>query len=470
MFSIKAFEKALKKTFKQLKKDQAEALSIEIAANFTAGMNAGEKNKSFIPLASAEQEDDELTDDQKEEIALLVALYLGYISKFNDEAENQILGNVKTMIQEGKSEANIKKYTDDVFEGRENIVIDNTGQERKEIYVDKNLKLSEVVKTVIKPYYASVLTYASALGSNAAHASYEAGKKAYNIEQGNNQWVFVGPADEIARPWHVALLGSVYEYGSKQSAYAERCLAEPHCRHRAQVYYGDERDKSANYWRKLKEDAGLQWDDHKKQWALRGNVKTPNAPTKEVKEKQPNKEPPKEVKRNPDEVKKVVKDHEKEIKDNKVEHGAVFSTNGDIILKKVGAADHITWTREEREVMQGTILTHNHPNNAGFSPEDIKFACGNGLKEIRAVGSTRSYSIHFADGREFTQEDWVKLQPAWERNYQMGVAKERMRYKNNPDPDKKWNADEATTHVANFAWSRTVKKVDGLVYKVEVVK
>ena len=78
MFDFDTFEKSLKTTFDKLTKSQAEALSIEIAANFTAGMSAAETHKSF---KSEEPEEDGLTNKEKSEISALAALYLGYISK-----------------------------------------------------------------------------------------------------------------------------------------------------------------------------------------------------------------------------------------------------------------------------------------------------------------------------------------------------------------------------------------------------
>lgn len=277
---LPSFKKSLKSTFAIINKSQAEALSIQISANFLAGQHAAEKHQSIIPAeglpakqlpalkaASPEdQEEDGLTTEEKAEIALLVALFLGYIKEFNSRAQAQILDEVTAMTKAGKTQEEIKVYAQDVFSGKENIIIDNTGQERKVLYLDKNLKLSEVSKTVTRPYYASVLTYAALTAANAAHASYEAGRKASLIAQKYEQWVFVGPADERARPWHICLIGEVFTYNTTQSNYAERCLSEPHCRHRAMPYYGDDRDVKKEVWEKLKEDAGLFWDELENKW------------------------------------------------------------------------------------------------------------------------------------------------------------------------------------------------------------
>ncbi len=265
-FTISTFKKTLKSAFSKLEKDQSEALAVEISSNFIAGQTAAEKHKS---IKSAEPEDDGLTDEEKAEIATLTALYLGYISEFNTRAQAQILARVQELVKADTNQDEIKQYVDSVFSGEESIVIDNVGKKRKEIYVDEDLKLSEVTKTVEKPFYSSVLAYASLIGAIASHTAYEKGKEMYNRGNGYNRWVFVGPADERARAWHVALLGKVFEHDTVQSNYAEQCLGEPRCRHRKEVYYGDSRDTPAEKWEQLKKDAGLFWDTDKKEWSLK---------------------------------------------------------------------------------------------------------------------------------------------------------------------------------------------------------
>lgn len=279
-FNISTFQTKLKSAFTQIKKTQSEALAIEIAANFTAGRQAGEKHKSInyqnlskpiklIESAEPEEEEEELTKEEKAEIAVLTALFLGYINKFNDVAQAQILAEVKSMVEAGKAPEEIQEYVKNVFAGKESIVIDNTGKKKKEIYVDKDLKLSEVTKIIEKPFFVSLLAYASLLGESVAHTAYEKGREIKLINDGFEKWVFTGPADEVARPHHVALLGSVLEFGTDQSEYAERCLHEPRCRHRKQVYYGDSRDVKKEVFEKMKQDAGLYWDMSQDCWKIK---------------------------------------------------------------------------------------------------------------------------------------------------------------------------------------------------------
>jgi hypothetical protein len=255
MVDLTTLEKKLNKTFKQIKKTQSKTLSLQISANFIAGMTAAEKHKS---IKSVSEEDESLTDSQKEEIALLVATYLGYLSSFNTAAQKQLISKASELLEEGKGEDEIQAYFDDVFSGKEN----------KEIYVDKDLKLSEVSKTITKTFSVSLLSYAAMLAATASHVSYEKGKKASFIDQGNEQWVFSGPVDERARPHHIALVGKVFTWNTDQSLYAEQILQEPRCRHRSVPFYNDERDVKKEVWDKLKKDSGIFWNEEKNKWDI----------------------------------------------------------------------------------------------------------------------------------------------------------------------------------------------------------
>lgn len=266
--NLTTFKKSLKKAFSQIESTQAEALTEELAKNYLAGRTAGTKHKSTRPLISAEDpEEDGLTTEEKAELAILLALFLGSLKKFNTSAQDQILNKVKEMSEAGSTQDEIQKYVSDVFSGKENITIDNVGKKKKELYVDKDLTISERSKIISKPFSASTLIYSSLLADIAAHRAYEEGRKQALITQGQDRWVFVGPVDEIARPWHVSLVGQIYTWGTLQSDYAEKVLREPHCRHRAQEY--SEKDYDAKYWQKLKDDVGLYFDDAEQMWKMR---------------------------------------------------------------------------------------------------------------------------------------------------------------------------------------------------------
>ena len=305
---IPSFKKSLKSAFKKIESTQAEALNIELAKNYLAGRAAGEKHQSFnyqnVPKSNesvvsqdlsesiniyqidnklqeydnkidsfnneiycSDNKEEDLSDEDKEELALLLALFLGNLKKFNAMAQDQILSQVSTMVAEGKTTEEIKQYVDDVFHGKEPIVVDNTGKKKKELYVDKDLKISERDKIISKPFFIGLTSYATMLAENAAHRAYETGRKSQYRKDGFGKWMFVGPSDERARPHHVALLGSIFEFGSAQSNYAEKVLQEPRCRHRAQIY--SEKDSNPEYWQKLKDESGLFWNTQTDAWDMR---------------------------------------------------------------------------------------------------------------------------------------------------------------------------------------------------------
>lgn len=444
-FNLTTFKKTLKSAFSQIETTQSEALAVEIAANFLAGQTAAEKHKSIKSEDPPEEEG--LTDEEKAEIAALVALNLGYISEFNDRAQAQILAKVQALIEIGGSQDEIQSYVDDVFEGNENIIIDNTDKIRKEIYVDKDMNLSTVDKTITKSYSTTIDNYAQLLGERASHASYETGRKLYNINNGYQDWVFTGPADERARPWHVALLGEVFTWGTERSNYAEQCLNEHHCRHRSNTYYGDSRDVPAETWQKLKDDAGLHWDDNKQQWALKYKEVVPKT----------------EKQRTPAEVQKLIKDHEAGIKDKTTEKALIFDKNGNLLFEKEGIEDKVKFKGDEIKFFKGNIVTHNHPGSeASLSSSDIKQACLNGSNEIRAVSAKRIFSMKMKDGSDFTPELWNEIiSREHEKIFNELIAEYRPMVQRG---DVK--IENAAYLVSHFTWVKVAKNVPEIEYKV----
>lgn len=91
---------------------------------------------------------------------------------------------------------------------------------------------------------------------------------------------------------------------------------------------------------------------------------------------------------------------ENKIKDLPYERAiSVDPITGKVLLNKGGGKTNVDFTREEMDVLRGSILTHNHPNIEGvkppnplskgvsFSPDDVRAACILDLTEIRAVSA-----------------------------------------------------------------------------------
>ena len=70
------------------------------------------------------------------------------------------------------------------------------------------------------------------------------------------------------------------------------------------------------------------------------------------------------------------------------ERATVYDAHGKVLFHKDGNASHVDFTDAEIERMGGTRLTHNHPDGNSFSDEDLAFAAGADLAEIRIVCGT----------------------------------------------------------------------------------
>ena len=89
----------------------------------------------------------------------------------------------------------------------------------------------------------------------------------------------------------------------------------------------------------------------------------------------------------------LVLDYEGEIKNNKIESAGIYDLNGNLILKKKGNKNSVSFDLREQFLMRDKVLTHNHPVELGFSNEDIELAFFNKLSEIRAVTGKYTYSL-----------------------------------------------------------------------------
>lgn len=84
---------------------------------------------------------------------------------------------------------------------------------------------------------------------------------------------------------------------------------------------------------------------------------------------------------------------EASIAGHKNEYGILYDSQGNRILKKRGEKDRIVYTDEETALMPGGVLTHNHPNGATFSVDDIDMMGRTGITELRAIGRDGVYVI-----------------------------------------------------------------------------
>jgi len=103
----------------------------------------------------------------------------------------------------------------------------------------------------------------------------------------------------------------------------------------------------------------------------------------------------------------IIRNFENEIRNQKFESAGLFDKKGNLIFKKDGATQSVKFSDDELEQMIGKYLTHNHPLDQSFSPEDIYVLATSGLFEIRAVSETRTFIMtcnkRFTNKREFAQ-------------------------------------------------------------------
>jgi hypothetical protein len=432
-FILPEFEAAVGKTIQQLNKEQAEALSVEIAAWFVAGLEGDQeedKKKKKDKKGKNKNPDDGLSDLQRETVRKMTDEKFGYISQFNKTLGDQLAAKAQEILKDhggkegGREEVTklIKDYVEQVFDGSETVVIDRTGQTKQVIEVGKDKKLKLVDHVITRAYHASPETYSTMLGRSAVHSAYEQGRAEAYQQDGLTMWRFVGPVDERSRPAHSAIVGEHYTYGTDESDLAMSLFDEPNCRHRSIPYFDDpELDTPQEEYDRIKDEAGLHWDEDKEEWAFEDKSSRKKTETKKKTEpkKKTETKPGKKKEKKPEKKSKedVLKELEDEIRGRTLdqgEKGYVINKDGEIVLSKVGVKNGIQFTPAELKLFKNQILTHSHPFAGSFSPDDICLSCYHELNEMRAAGKYRTYVMKVKDGKSFYPELWIdKVRPIY---------------------------------------------------------
>lgn len=84
-------------------------------------------------------------------------------------------------------------------------------------------------------------------------------------------------------------------------------------------------------------------------------------------------------------VRMKIRNSEDSITNKKTEHAIIYDKDGGILLKKKGDEHSIEFSLKELQSMKNAIVTHNHPNNVTFSPDDIYMLINWNLQELRAT-------------------------------------------------------------------------------------
>lgn len=106
-----------------------------------------------------------------------------------------------------------------------------------------------------------------------------------------------------------------------------------------------------------------------------------------------------------------INDAEREIaQDAEREHLLVFDGN-DVIFSKVGRPGKVDVAHEERSILKGKVVTHNHPPPyTSFSEDDILFAMQCNIPTIRVVTPDVIYSFTNNSITNFYQHYWYLYQ------------------------------------------------------------
>jgi len=172
----------------------------------------------------------------------------------------------------------------------------------------------------------------------------------------------------------------------------------------------------------------------------------------------------------PREPRKVILKYEKQIFGNRFESAYVVNMQGQTLLYKKGEQYSVSFNEDELKLMQGSILTHNHPRGweymewdprrqgNSFSPDDIFLAHKAQLGEMRAVTPVWRYSMKPPPGGWDLDLYFNKVGPAF-REAEAYVHRRFLRLVNN---GKMISAEAEARHFHEI-WKRVAKKT-GLVY------
>lgn len=96
----------------------------------------------------------------------------------------------------------------------------------------------------------------------------------------------------------------------------------------------------------------------------------------------------------------VLMEYEEEIRKRSTEKAYVLDAKtGRVILSKEGTRDYLSVTEREGLMMQGSVVTHNHPIGYSFSEDDILSCITYRMQELRIVTPRNTYSLSIDQAR-----------------------------------------------------------------------
>ncbi len=85
---------------------------------------------------------------------------------------------------------------------------------------------------------------------------------------------------------------------------------------------------------------------------------------------------------------------------NSLETAVCFDSNGNEIFRHTGTESSVVFTAEEVGLLEGNILTHNHPGKTSFSTTDIDLLIKKDIAEIRVATTSEVFTFSLTDAPE----------------------------------------------------------------------
>ena len=141
---------------------------------------------------------------------------------------------------------------------------------------------------------------------------------------------------------------------------------------------------------------GTPWRDLKKAYARKGVEILPK--------------PKKVVVTDNAHVVTALRREEKRIRSFKREQAVLIDSDGEVILKKNGSRNQVSFTASEAEHFEHRTFTHNHPGGNSFSPEDIRLAMHYNMAEMRATSTMHRHVMTRPSGG-WSAKRWEAVAP-----------------------------------------------------------
>lgn len=112
---------------------------------------------------------------------------------------------------------------------------------------------------------------------------------------------------------------------------------------------------------------------------------------------------------------KALLQHEQILNGNRYETAVIYDEAGEVLFKKKGNADSVTFTKNELLRMKGKIVTHNHPNNSVLSTADIDILRKTKAAEMRASTTFGTYVINYPSKWSSEISSYEKIDKAYNK-------------------------------------------------------